>query len=123
MQLATPALVGPDIAIDRLVTDRQQAGLPEHRGDLLRAPFEGEPRRHQRELGRREPLAAPTAPPAGVGPLLSHRGAVAAIGAGVAGELPPDRAAMPAQRPRDVGGAKPESPQQPEGISFVYGDL
>ncbi len=45
------------------------------------------------------------------GGLLYFLFIAAAIGAGVAGELPADGAAMPAQRPRDVRRAESQPPQ------------
>jgi len=110
VELPAAPLVGPDVAIDRLVADGQLTGPTKHRRDLLGTPLEGEPPRDERELRRREPIAAATAPPSRAGPGLGKGGAIAAIRARVPGQFPADRAAVPPQRPSDVGGAEPESP-------------
>src|SRR2546425_419747 len=117
------ALVGPDVAVDRLVADRELPLAPQPAGDLLGTPVLPQQRVDPGPLHRREPLIARLrAPPPRVP--VGQLGAVAAVAAGpIAPDLPPYGAAVVVEHAGDRGGGGAPLPQGPPGGPFLQGDL
>src|SRR3989442_1361734 len=61
VQRAAAALVGPDVAVDGFVTDREQLEAAQPPRHLLGTPIFPEQLLDLRPVGRREPLVAPGA--------------------------------------------------------------
>src|SRR5262245_48235939 len=124
VQRAAGAFVGPDVAVDRLVADRELAVAPEPAGHLLRTPIFPQQHLDPRPVGSGELLIAPRSGATAAGIPIGELRAVAAVaGCAVAPEFTPDRAPMTTKDPRDGGRPQPSSSQQAERISFRRGDL
>ncbi len=124
VERAAAAFVSPDVAVDRLVADREVPPAPQPAGDLLRTPVLAEERLHLRPRRGREPAVAPGARAPAPGIPVGELGAVGPVAVrSVAAHLAPDRAAVPAQQPGDRCGRRSPLAQQPQGISFGEGDL
>src|SRR5436190_5683782 len=79
VQRAAAALVGPDVAVDGFVTDREQVEAAQPPRHLLGAPIFPEQLLDLRPVGRREPLIPPGARAAAAGVPLGELGPVAAV--------------------------------------------
>jgi len=102
MQSTARALVLPDVAVDRLVTDREQPVAPQPPGDLLGAPVLADQCLDTRLVGLRELRVPARAGAASPGIPVRQLRAVRAVAVRVvAVEFANDRAPMP---PHDPGG-------------------
>src|SRR6266699_7265859 len=114
VQRAAATLVGPDVAVDGFVTDREQVEAAEPPRHLLGAPIFPQQLLDLRPVGRREPLVAPGAGASAACIPVGELGPIAPVaGRAVAPDLAADRAAVAAEHPRDRGGAQPALAQQP----------
>ena len=90
-------LISPDVTVDRLVADREEAGAAAVTGDLLGAPLPAQQFVDGGEVRGREALVAARAGAAALGALLGGEGAVVPVRAGaVASDLAADRGAVAA---------------------------
>src|SRR5919197_1784681 len=118
------ALVAPDVAVDGLVADREQAFAGEVARDLLGAPLPAQQPVDEREVRGREALVAAGAGAAPVGPLLGLARAVVAVPAGaVAAELAADGRAVAAEGAGHLGLRQALHSQGGEHIPLVGGEL
>ena len=121
---APGGFLGPDVAVDRFVADREQLEPVEPAGDLFRTPILPQQLLDLGPVGCGELAVAPRAGPASAGIPVGELGAIAAVAVGaIALHLAPDRAAVAAQNPGDRRATQPSPSQQTERISFGSGDL
>jgi hypothetical protein len=124
VEVATCGLVGPDIAVDGLVTDREPSLGLEAPGDLFGAPEALEAPGHQAPVLGFESAIAAGAGSSTPGVGMSHLGSVGAVmGGEVAAQFAADCATMPSQEAGDGGGSETLPLQQSECVSFFKGDL
>src|SRR5947207_13604984 len=102
VQRAAAALVGPDVAVDGFVTDREQVEAAQPPRHLLGAPIFPEQLLDLRPVGRREPLVAPGAGASAARIPVGELGPRAPVARrAVAPDLAADRAAVAAEEARD----------------------
>src|SRR5256885_1669048 len=98
VQRAVAALLGPDVAVDGFVTDREQVEAAQSFRHLLGAPIFPEQLLDQRPVGRREPLIAPRAGSSTARIPVDELRPIASVAKrAVAPDLATDRAAMTAE--------------------------
>jgi hypothetical protein len=124
VQHAAALTILPDVAIDRLMTDRQAALGREASGDLLRAPLLGQARPHEVPgVATEAPIpAGPCAAPRGI-PVGEFGPVVAVVALGIAAQLAANGAPVAPEYAGDGGGGAPLPPEQAEGVAFSGGDL
>jgi len=124
VELSSCGFVGPDIAVDGLVTDRELSLGPEAPGDLFGAPETLQtPGHHAPVLGTESAIAA-GAGSSTPGVAMSQLGSVGTVmGGAVAAQFAVDGAAVPSQEAGDGGGSETLPLQQSECVSFLKGDL
>src|SRR5579859_1607852 len=124
VKLAPGRLIGPDVAIDGLVADRELAVAPQPAGDLLGTPVLAHQHLDPGPVRGREAAIAPGARAAAPRVPVGELGPVRTIaGSPVTPELTADRAPVAVEQAGDRGGAEAVSPQQAEGVPFGGGDL
>jgi hypothetical protein len=117
-------LLGPDVAVDRLVADRQDAIAAQPPGHLFRAPVLPHQLLHPHPVGPRDPPIAsgPGASPPRV-PVRQLRAIAAVVGGAVPAQLAANGTPMTAQDPGDCRRHEPLPPKHTEGVPFSGGDL
>ena len=118
------ALVGPDVPLDRLVTNPEAVFPAPATRDLFGAPVLVEPGMDLCPVGRREALSAPGAGAPAAGVPISELWAIAAIiPRRIATDLPTDRATVAAESSGNGRGGIAMLAEQAKGVSFGGGDL
>src|SRR6266849_830643 len=124
VERAAGPLLGPDVAIDRFVTDLESLMTAEPARHLLRAPIFAEQRLDLCPLrGGEVPIAPGLRAPAARVPVGELRAIGAVTACLIALDLTQHSAPMPSERTGDRGRAQAASPQHAERISFREGDL
>src|SRR6266849_3121118 len=124
VQLAACSLVRPDVAVNRLVADRELLRAAESARHLLRAPVLAQQRLDPLPVARRKPPVAsrPRASPSCV-PVGELRAVGGVAPGAIAPDLAPDGAAVAPEQAGDRGGGEAPLPQQAQGVPFREGDL
>src|SRR2546425_9425282 len=105
VERAAGALVGPDVAIDRLMADGELAVAPQPASHLLRAPIFPQQHLDPCPLGGRELLIAAGGRASAAGGPNGERGAGGAVAVGaISPGLPPNGAPVAPQRAGERGG-------------------
>src|SRR5687768_16978146 len=123
MQRSTVPPVVPDVAVDRLVTDRELTLERESSRDLLGTPQLPQTIDHDRPLGVGKALVAARARTPAAGHLRCREWPVAPVSAAVAPQLATDGARVPTQDARDRRLAVAVSPERGKCISLLRGEL
>ena len=123
-QVAPGALIPADAAVDGLVTDVQSGLAPEHAGDLHGAPLAPQQLGDQRQVGATEVrLAATPSPSCHRVAVRLRRPVIAVVTGRVAAQFPRDRAAMAAQRMRNLCRRVTAAALGRNQVSFFLGEL
>jgi hypothetical protein len=102
VQGSSPPLVPPDVAVDGLMTDAEQAEPAEPSADLLRTEVLAEPGFDERPVVGGEALIAARAGAPPASKVVGRGRAVGPVAAPVAADLPDDRAAVAPQDSRNL---------------------
>jgi hypothetical protein len=118
------SFVGPDVAIDGLVTDLEQAVAAQPTGDLLRAPLLSQQGLDLDPLGGAKAAISPRLLSPTVGVPVGQLRTVAPIVPGrVTPHLPADGASVTTQDAGDGRATNPLASEQSYGVTFFIGDL
>ena len=124
VERAAPLPILPDVAVDRLVANREAAVPLQPPRDLFGTPVFAHQGQDLVPLGgRKAQIAARSRPPAAGLPVGHLRAVRAVVPRAVAAHFPSDRAPVPAQDTGNGCGRVPSPSQGAEGISFGKGDL
>src|SRR5437667_4223042 len=124
VQRAPGLLLGPDVAIDRFVTDREPVKAAQPRRHLFGTPIFPQQLLDLRPRRGSELAIAPGARAAGARVPVGELGPIAPVaGHAVAPDLAANRAAVAAEHTRDRGRSEAPLAQQPQRVSFGSGDL
>ena len=123
-QLTASLPIPTNMPVDRLVADVQHAILPEHPGDLFRAPLAAHQPDHPRHVHRTEPRAPAAASTARICVAMGLlRSIVAVVMGNVAPQFAHDGAAVPPHRARNLRSPNTASQLRRNPVSFFLGEL